>query len=143
MTFFTSGTPTIDSSLTLNVCQFFETKYYPSIANYDVEIYYCDLNEDGVKGWQEKNGDEFLIHIHDKLESIEEHIRTIFHELVHCIHDIRGLSEENKREELAYSLEEQFYKEYVTQNKVSTFFPFPSNIVYYNRVVNQSIYEKT
>ena len=115
MTFFTSGTPTIDSSLTFDVCQFFETKCYPSIANYDVEIYYCDLNEDGVKGWQEKNGDEFLIHIHDKLESIEEHIRTIFHELVHCIQDIRGLSEENKREEQAYHLEEQFYQEYVTQ----------------------------
>ena len=131
MTFFTSGTPTIDSSLTFDVCQFFETKCYPSIANYDVEIYYCDLNEDGVKGWQEKNGDEFLIHIYDKLESIEEHIRTIFHELVHCIQDIRGLSEENKREEQAYHLEEQFYKEYVTQNKVSTFFPFTFKIGYY------------
>ena len=125
MTFFSSGTPTIDSSLTFDVCQFFETKCYPSIANYDVEIYYCDLNEDGVKGWQEKNGDEFLIHIHDKLESIEEHIRTIFHELIHCVQDIRGLSEENKREEIAYHLEEQFYQEYVTDRKVHTFSPLP------------------
>jgi len=125
MTFFTSGTPTIDSSLTFDVCQFFETKCYPSIANYDVEIYYCDLNEDGVKGWQEKNGDEFLIHIHDKLESKEEHIKTIFHELVHCVQDILGLSEENKREEIAYRLEEQFYDEYVPDNKVHTFSPQP------------------
>ena len=76
MTLYISGT-NHDASLTLDVCQFFQTKYYPSIGNYDVELYYCDLNEDGVKGWQEKNGDEFLIHIHDKLESIEEHIRTI------------------------------------------------------------------
>ena len=82
MTFFTSGTPTIDSSLTFDVCQFFETKCYPIIGNYDVELYYCDLNDDGVKGWQEKNGDEFLIHIHDKLESIEEHIRTKAHDVV-------------------------------------------------------------
>ena len=111
--FYTSGT-TVDSSLTTKVFQFFETKC-ASIKNYDVEVYFSDLSDDGVKGWQEKDGDEFLIHIHDKLESIEEHIRTIFHELVHCVQDIRGLSEENKREELAYSLEEQFYKEYVTQ----------------------------
>ena len=123
MTFYHSGT-NVDSSLTFDVCQFFETKCYPIIGNYDVELYYCDLNDDGVKGWQEKNGDEFLIHIHDKLESIEEHIRTIFHELVHCVQDIRGLSEENKREEIAYHLEEQFYQEYVTDRKVHTFSPF-------------------
>ena len=109
--FYTSGT-TVDSSLTTKVFQFFETKC-ASIKNYDVEVYFSDLCDDGVKGWQEKDGDEFLIHIHDKIETTEELIKTIFHELVHCAQDIRGLKDNNEREDEAYHLEDVYYGEFV------------------------------
>ena len=109
--FYTSGT-TVDSSLTTKVFQFFETKC-ASIKNYDVEVYFSDLYDDGVKGWQEKDGDEFLIHIHDKIETTEELIKTIFHELVHCAQDIRGLKDNNEREDEAYHLEDVYYGEFV------------------------------
>ena len=109
--FYTSGT-TVDSSLTTKVFQFFETKCAP-IKNYEVEVYFSDLSDDGVKGWQEKDGDEFLIHIHDKIETTEELIKTIFHELVHCAQDIRGLKDNNEREDEAYHLEDVYYGEFV------------------------------
>ena len=38
------------------------------MAYYVVEIYHCDLTDDNVKGWQEKNDDEFLLHIDANLD---------------------------------------------------------------------------
>ena len=106
--FYTSGTQ-VDHELTINVCQFFTTKYAP-IKKYDLEIYFSDLSEDGVKGWQEKNGDEFLIHIDYNLTA-DEHIRTLLHELIHCIQDIKGITDTQTREDEAYHLEEQYSNE--------------------------------
>jgi len=101
-----------DSQLARNVYQFFETKCYPVIANYVVEVYHCDLSDDNVKGYQEKNGDEFLLHIEATLDE-DEYIRTLFHELVHCIQDIVGLTDNEEREDQAYKLEERFYAEFI------------------------------
>ena len=101
----------VDSELARNVYQFFETKCYPAIANYVVEIYHTDLSDDNVKGYQEKNGDEFLLHIEATLEE-DEYIKTILHELVHCIQDIKGINDDDKREDEAYRLEEQYYAEF-------------------------------
>ena len=110
--FYTSGTQ-VDHELTINVCQFFTTKYAP-IKKYDLEIYFSDLSEDGVKGWQEKNGDEFLIHIHDKIDTKEELIKTILDELVHCSQDISKPNLTNdERETEAYNLEDVYYGEFV------------------------------
>ena len=109
MTIYFSGAY-IDSNLALNVYQFFESKY-PFIADYDVEIYHTDLTDDNVKGWQERNGDEFLIHIDTNLDQ-GEYIKTIFHELVHCIQDIAGLSDNNSRENQAYKLEQLYYDQF-------------------------------
>ena len=100
-----------DSELARNVYQFFETKCSPAIANYVVEIYHCDLSDDNVKGYQEKNGDEFLLHIEATLDE-DEYIRTLFHELVHCAQDIVGLTNTEDRECEAYKLEEQYYAEF-------------------------------
>ena len=61
MTLYTSG-EYIDSEIALRSHYFINNKY-PLLRKYDVEVHYCDLSEDNVKGWQEKNGDEFLIHI--------------------------------------------------------------------------------
>ena len=111
MTICTSGVYTDAPNLALEIYQFFETKY-PSIADYVVEVYHCDLTDDNVKGWQEQNGEEFLIHIDQDL-CAGEYIKTLFHELVHCIQDINGLSDNNSRECEAYKLEELFYDNFM------------------------------
>ena len=101
-----------DSELAYNVYKFFESKCYPGISNYVVEIYHCDLSNDNVKGYQEQNGDEFLLHIDANLDE-DEYIKTIFHELVHCIQDINGLSDNNSRECEAYKLEQLYYDNFM------------------------------
>ena len=100
-----------DSNLARKVYEFFESKY-TFMAYYVVEIYHCDLTDDNVKGWQEKNDDEFLLHIDSNLDE-DEYIKTIFHELVHCIQDIRGISDNNSRECEAYKLEQLFYDNFM------------------------------
>ena len=100
-----------DSNLARKVYEFFESKY-PFIADYVVEIYHCDLTNDNVKGWQEKNGDEFLLHIEATLDE-GEYIKTIFHELVHCMQDIIGLNDNTLRECEAYKLEQLFYDNFI------------------------------
>ena len=102
----------VDSEIAKNVYQFFETKCYPVIADYVVELYHCDLSDDNMKGYQEKNGDEFLLHIDTNLNE-EEYIKTILHELVHCVQDIAGISNNEEREDQAYKLEGLFYPYYI------------------------------
>ena len=101
-----------DSELARNVYEFFESKHHQLIGNYVVEIYHCDLSDDNVKGYQEKNGDEFLLHIEATLDE-GEYIRTLFHELVHCAQDIVGLTNTEDREWEAYNLEAQYYAEFI------------------------------
>ena len=100
-----------DSELARNVYQFFESKCW-YIREYVVEVYHCDLSDDNVKGYQEKNGDEFLLHIEATLDE-DEYIRTLFHELVHCAQDIVGLINTEDREWEAYNLEAQYYAEFI------------------------------
>ena len=100
-----------DSNLARKVYEFVESKY-SFLSEYVVEVYHCDLSDDNVKGYQEKNGDEFLLHIEATLDE-GEYIRTLFHELVHCAQDIVGLTDDTKRECEAYKLEEQYYAEFI------------------------------
>ena len=100
-----------DSTLARKVYEFVESKY-SFLSKYVVEVYHCDLSDDNVKGYQEKNGDEFLLHIEATLDE-DEYIKTILHELVHCIQDIKGITNNNKREDEAYTLEERFYAEFM------------------------------
>ena len=100
-----------DSNLARKVYELFESKY-SFLSEYVVEVYHCDLSDDNVKGYQEKNGDEFLLHIEATLDE-DEYIKTIFHELVHCIQDINGLSDNNARECEAYKLEQLYYDNFM------------------------------
>ena len=100
-----------DSSLARKVYKFFESKY-TFMEYYVVEIYHCDLTDDNVKGWQEKNDEEFLLHIDANL-SEDEYIKTILHELVHCVQDIEGLSDNNARECEAYKLEQLYHDKFM------------------------------
>ena len=100
-----------DSNLARKVYEFVESKY-SFLGKYVVEVYHCDLSDDNVKGYQEKNGDEFLLHIEATLDE-DEYIKTLFHELVHCVQDIRGITNNNDREDEAYILEDQYYDEFI------------------------------
>ena len=114
MTLYTSG-ECIDSEIALR-SHYFITNKYPLLRKYDVEVNYCDLSEDNVKGWQEKNGDEFLIHIDTNVvKDYQEHVKTLLHELVHCCQDIRGVTNNEDRESEAYMLEEEYFKEFNLQ----------------------------
>ena len=64
-----------DSNLARKVYEFVESKY-SFLREYVVEVYHCDLSDDNVKGYQEKNGDEFLLHIEATLDE-DEYIKTI------------------------------------------------------------------
>ena len=115
MTLYTSGSLNIDSEIAL-AAHYFITNKYPLLRKYDVEVNYCDLSEDNVKGWQEKNGDEFLIHIDTNVvKDYQEHVKTLLHELVHCCQDIRGVTNNEERECEAYELEEQYFNEFDLQ----------------------------
>ena len=111
MTLYTSGLNDGCIDVTHRVFSFFTKKHFP-ITNHDVEVHYCDLSDDNVKGYQEQNGDEFLIHIDTHLGE-GELIKTIFHELVHCAQDIRGLTNNEEREDEAYTLEEKYAHEFL------------------------------
>ena len=100
-----------DSTLARKVYEFVESKY-SFLSKYVVEVYHCDLSDDNVKGYQEKNGDEFLLHIEATLDE-DEYIKTLFHELVHCVQDIEGLSDNNARENQAYKLEQLYYDQFM------------------------------
>ena len=114
MTLYTSG-ECIDSEIAL-AAHYFITNKYPLLRKYDVEVNYCDLSEDNVKGWQEKNGDEFLIHIDTNVvKDYQEHVKTLLHELVHCCQDIRGVTNNEDREYEAYMLEEEYFNEFDLQ----------------------------
>ena len=100
-----------DSNLARKVYEFFESKY-TFLEYYVVEIYNCDLTDDNVKGLQDKSDEEFLLHIDANLDE-EEYIKTILHELVHCVQDIEGLSDNNARENQAYKLEQLYYDQFM------------------------------
>ena len=127
MTLYTSG-EYIDSEIAL-LSHHFITNKYPLLRKYDVEVNYCDLSEDNVKGWQEKNGDEFLIHIDTNIVSdYQEHVKTLLHELVHCCQDIRGVTNNEEREYEAYMLEEEYFNEFDLQELQKSLYSLRGNL---------------
>ena len=100
-----------DSNLARKVYEFFESKY-PFIANYVVELYHCDLSDDNVKGLARKEWWWILVTYWSNFRWRWIY-KTIFHELVHCIQDINGLSDNNARECEAYKLEQLYYDNFM------------------------------
>tara|TARA_Y100000996_G_scaffold154093_1_gene118681 strand:+ start:530 stop:913 length:384 start_codon:yes stop_codon:yes gene_type:complete len=127
MTLYTSG-EYIDSEIAL-LSHHFVTNKYPLLRKYDVEVHYCDLSEDNVKGWQEKNGDEFLIHIDtNTVPDYQEHVKTLLHELIHCCQDIRGVTNNEERENEAYMLEEEYFNEFDLQELQKSLYSLRGNL---------------
>ena len=100
--FYTSGIST-HFDLPQRVYQFMQS-VYPSLNNTDIEVIHTDLTEDNVFGWTLENNDQNEIEIHDNLNE-KDYITTLIHELVHVDQNVRGLHDDEQREEEAYSLE--------------------------------------
>tara|TARA_B100001113_G_C21057802_1_gene599770 strand:+ start:328 stop:717 length:390 start_codon:yes stop_codon:yes gene_type:complete len=110
--FYTTG-HNVHPDMTNDIVAFFVKRKFPTLENYEVEFHFTDLSEDGVKGWQQKTEEGFLIEIDNRIEDTIEVIKTLFHELIHCSQDIdRPNLSNDDRENEAYQLEEQYCKEF-------------------------------
>ena len=101
---------------------------YPNLENVDIEVIHTDLTEDNVFGWTTENNDQNEIEIHNDL-STEDYITTLIHELIHVDQNIRGLRDDEKRENEAYKLEKRLAKDFMkcrnalTMEKVKRLYP--------------------
>ena len=88
---------------------------YPNLITTDIEVIPTDLTEDNVFGWTLENNDQNEIEIHNEL-SEKDFTITLIHELIHVDQNVRGLRDDEQREEEAYSVEyrltNQFFKCY-------------------------------
>ena len=79
---------------------------YPNLAEVDIEVIHTDLTEDNVFGWTTENNDQNEIEIHNDL-SDEDYVITLIHELIHVDQNVRGLRDDEQRENEAYKLEKR------------------------------------
>ena len=87
---------------------------YPNLTEVDIEVIPTDLTEDNVFGWTMENNDQQEIQIHHRLTN-EEYITTLIHELIHVDQNVRGLLDDEEREEEAYSLEHTLTKQFLNK----------------------------
>jgi hypothetical protein len=87
---------------------------YPNLEEVDIEVIPTDLSEDCVFGWTMENNDQQEIQIHHHLTN-EEYITTLIHELIHVDQNVRGLRDEEERENEAYSLEHTLTKQFLNK----------------------------
>ena len=79
---------------------------YPNLAEVDIEVIPTDLTEDNVFGWTLENNDQNEIEIHNDL-SEKDFTITLIHELIHVDQNVRGLRDDEQRENEAYKLEKR------------------------------------
>ena len=87
---------------------------YPNLKTVDIEVIPTDLTEDNVFGWTLENNDQNEIEIHNNL-SEKDFITTLIHELIHVDQNVRGLRDDEKREEEAYSLEHTLTNQFLNK----------------------------
>ena len=87
---------------------------YPNLEEVDIEVIPTDLSEDNVFGWTMENNDQNEIQIHHRLTN-DEYITTLIHELIHVDQNVRGLRDEEERENEAYSLEHTLTKQFLNK----------------------------
>ena len=87
---------------------------YPNLEEVDIEVIPTDLSEDCVFGWTMENNDQQEIQIHHRLTN-DEYITTLIHELIHVDQNVRGLRDEEERENEAYSLEHTLTKQFLNK----------------------------
>ena len=84
----------------------FMSGLYPNLTTTDIEVIHTDLTEDNVFGWTTENNDQNEIEIHNDLSN-EDYIITLIHELIHVDQNVRGLRDDEQRENEAYKLEKR------------------------------------
>lgn len=90
----------------------FMSKIYPNLIDVDIEVIQKDLTDDNVFGWTLENNDQNEIEIHYDL-SDKDYITTLIHELIHVDQNVRGLRDDDQRENEAYNLEGTYYQQYI------------------------------
>ena len=79
---------------------------YPNLTTTDIEVIPTDLTEYNVFGWTLENNDQNEIEIHNEL-SEKDFTITLIHELIHVDQNVRGLRDDEQRENEAYKLEKR------------------------------------
>lgn len=92
----------------------FMSRLYPNLTTVDIEVIPTDLTADNVFGWTLINNDQNEIEIHDNL-SEKDFTVTLIHELVHVDQNVRGLFDDEKRENEAYQLESKLYDQFISE----------------------------
>ena len=92
----------------------FMSRLYPNLTAVDIEVIPTDLTADNVFGWTLINNDQNEIEIHDNL-SEKDFTVTLIHELVHVDQNVRGLFDDEKRENEAYQLESKLYDQFISE----------------------------
>ena len=90
----------------------FMCELYPNLKTVDIEVIPTDLTEDNVFGWTLENNDQNEIEIHNEL-SQKDFTITLIHELIHVDQNVRGLRDDDQRENEAYNLEGTYYHQYI------------------------------
>ena len=105
---------TLEKTTLSNQVYQFMIGLYPNLEEVDIEVIPTDLSEDNVFGWTMENNDQQEIQIHHRLTN-DEYITTLIHELVHVDQNVRGLRDEEERENEAYSLEHTLTKQFLNK----------------------------
>ena len=92
----------------------FMSRLYPNLTTVDIEVIPTDLTADNVFGWTLINNDQNEIEIHDNL-SEKNFTVTLIHELVHVDQNVRGLFDDEQRENEAYELESKLYEQFINE----------------------------
>jgi len=103
------------ADLTNQVYQFM-CELYPNLTKVDIEVIPADLTSDNVFGWTLENNDQNEIEIHYDLGYFD-YVTTLIHELVHVDQNVRGLFDDQKRENEAYILEKKLGKKFMLENE--------------------------
>ncbi len=93
----------------------FMSGLYPNLETVDIEVITKDLTEDNVFGWTTENNDQQEIELHYELSN-KDFATTFIHELIHVDQNVRGLRDDEERENEAYSLEGILTNQFFNQN---------------------------
>ena len=84
----------------------------PLLGAATVTVHHKRLTSEGVVGWQQQDGSEFLVEVERDLPR-QDYILTLIHELIHCRQTLQGITDDETREAEAYGLEGVYAERFV------------------------------
>ena len=86
----------------------------PLLGAATVTVHHRRLGAEGVVGWQQQeDGHAFLVEVERDLPRAD-YILTLIHELIHCRQTLEGITDDDTREQEAYSLETVYASRFAT-----------------------------